>query len=564
MLSGITGFLQALKPTRHDPQSLPNFFLEQHKASLPAQLSLLNKILEQRLRYLQALAPIFALYLQSEVTEIAAMSEFGLWQAPDDPDKPPSPYITGFTTKIHRHAAPPPFGIHHYEADPRPQLSSEYMKKVPQSELVVDNPPLETPPSQAETAELFIDAPIAVGSNRGAQVVTCSITPHGENACQPFQAVAKIYDALYYEFSESIGYQPRDVVSQADQDYSREAAAYKYLQETGQTGSFAPAYYGSWTLALPISSRGKAQTRPVRLILIEHLDGESIRDSIVKNEPWCSREDAFHYPYPEEYRLEVLALAMDGYVRQRHSGIDQRDFAARNLMLISGEPLSEPDQSGPVVAGLSLPRIVLFDYNLAIVYTQTKRGRHPHMDWPRPCNPMQDFWTEAMDEFWGWVPREWHFNPKFKQEWLKARFGTEEKRKLYAPVEEELVVRDSGLPGASSWERHANPDYEPRLSLKADGFRVPDYNPREPRNSCKGEGDNPHVKSADGSPPGTGPGAPAPVLSGGAGSEKRHPNVNYEPPLSLKDHGFTPAPLFEPTDPFKAWRGMFGREPPKQ
>lgn len=491
MESGITGFLQALKPTQHDPQSLPNCFLEQHKASLPTQIGWLNKLLEQRLLDLRALPPIFALYLHIEVTEIATMSEFGLWQPPNDPDKPPSPYSTGFTTKVYRHAPPPPFGIHHYEADPRPQLSSEYMKKVPQSELVVDNPPLETPPSQAETAQLTIDAPIAVGSNRGAQVVTCSITPHGENACQPFQAVAKIYDALYYEFSESIGYQPRDVVSQADQDYSREAAAYEYLQETGQTGSFAPDYYGSWTFTLPISSRGKAQTRPVRLILIEYLDGESIRNSIIHSKLWCSGEDAFHYP--EEYRLEVLALAMDGYVRQRHSGIDQRDFAARNLMLISKEPSTESDQ---VVAGLTLPRIVLFDYNMAIVYTQTKRGGHPHMDWPRPCNPMLHFWREAMDEFGGWVPHEWHYNPKFKQEWLKARFGTQETQKLYAPVEEELIIRDSGLPGAPKSKRRANP--------------------------------------------------------------------NYEPPLNSKDYGFTPAPIFQPEDPFKAWRGLFGQALPKQ
>lgn len=520
--------------------------------------------MKPHLRYPKVLPPIFALYLHSEATEIAAMSEFGLWQAPEDPDKPPSPYITGFTTKIHRHAPPPPFGIHHYEADPRPQLSSEYMKKVPQSELVVDNPPLETQPSPAETAQLTIDAPIAVGSNRGAQVVKCSIYPHGENACQPFQVVAKIYDALYYEFSESIGYQPRDVVSQADQDYSREAAAYEYLQETGQTGSFAPAYYGSWTLNLSISSRGKAQTRPARLILIEHLDGESIRDSIIHSKPWCLGEDEDAFPYPEEYRLEVLALAMDGCVRQRHSGIDQRDFAARNLMLASRERPTEPDKSGAVVAGLPLPRIVLFDYNMAIVYTQTKRGRHPHMDLPLPCNPMLHFWTEAMDEFGGWVPHEWHYNPKFKQKWLKARFGTEGNRKLYAPVEEELVVRDSGLPEVPSSERHANPDYEPPLSLKTDGFRVPDYNPRETRKAYKGEGAGPHVKSADCPPPRTEPGAPAPVSSGGAGSGMRRPNVNYEPPLSLKDHGFTPAPLFEPTDPFKAWRGLFGQARPKQ
>lgn len=46
----------------------------------------------------------------------------------------------------------------------------------------------------------------------------------------------------------------------------------------------------------------------------------------------------------------------------------------------------------------------------------------------------------------GRVPHEWHDSPKFMQEWLQRRFGTEEKRKLYAPVEEELVITDYDLP----------------------------------------------------------------------------------------------------------------------
>lgn len=339
---------------------------------------------------------------------------------------------------------PPPFGAPDYRPGPRPQLSPRYMKSVPQSELVVDNPPLETPPSQADTAQLTLITPISVGSNRDSQVITCSITSHGEVPGQPFQAVAKIYDALYYRFSKSFAIAPLDVVTQADEDYSREAAAYEYLQETGQTGSFAPAYYGSWTLVLPITSRGKTLTRPVRLILIEHLDGTSIHDSVIHSGPFCSGQDAFHYP--EEYRLELLALAMDGYVRQLHSGIDQLDFAGRNIILASRPPSAEPGQSAPVVAGLSLPRVVLVDYNGAVVFSQTKEGRRPHMDWPRPCNPMLYFWEEVMDDFGGWVPHEWHDNPKFMQEWLKMRFGSEEKRKLYAPVEEELVIRDYDLP----------------------------------------------------------------------------------------------------------------------
>ena len=44
-----------------------------------------------------------------------------------------------------------------------------------------------------------------------------------------------------------------NVVTEADEDYSREAAAYEYLEETGQTGSFAPAYYGDIILLAVLS-----------------------------------------------------------------------------------------------------------------------------------------------------------------------------------------------------------------------------------------------------------------------------------------------------------------------
>lgn len=310
---------------------------------------------------------------------------------------------------------------------------------MPHSELVVDHPPLDTPPllpSQAETARLTIHTPISVGSHRGAQVLTCSVTPHrGE----PFQTVAKIYDALYYRFTESYVDAPRDVVAVADGDYSCEAAAYDYLKATGQTGAFAPAYYGSWTFDLPITSRGKAYIRPVRLILIERLDGPSIRDSLIYNGRREAGKDAFHYPL--EYRLEILALAMDGYVRQQHSGIDQWDFAGRNIVLAPRTPSTEP----VVIAGISLPRVVLIDYNTAVVYQLTEKGKIPLMDCPRPWNPMEYFWDLHMIDFGGWVPHEWHDNPKFMQEWLQSRFGTEEKRKLYDPVEEELVIVDYDL-----------------------------------------------------------------------------------------------------------------------
>jgi hypothetical protein len=190
-----------------------------------------------------------------------------------------------------------------------------------ESELVIDNPPLGTAPPQSETAQLTINTPISVECTNGAQVFTYSITPDGETAPQQFQAVAKTYGPLYCNFKEWIRYMPCEVVTKADTDYSRETSAYELLQERReQTGAFAPLYYVSWTIVLPIASRGKTQTRPVWLILIEYLSGTSIYGGLIRKSTEDGVKDAFHYP--EEYRLEALAPAMDGYARQLHSGIE--------------------------------------------------------------------------------------------------------------------------------------------------------------------------------------------------------------------------------------------------
>ncbi|ROV88541.1 hypothetical protein VMCG_10367 [Cytospora schulzeri] len=187
---------------------------------------------------------------------------------------------------------------------PRPLLEDQYLYNVTQSELVVAHPALETaPPVQPEIAQLTITAPITIGCGRVAQVVACTVVPQGEgDSRMPFKAAAKIYDPLYYRFSLSLANSPRDTTWEADGVYSREAAAYEHLERAGQTGSFAPKYYGSWTFSLPIASGGGSRSRPIHLVLIEHLNGTTIRNTFIHNNPSLrAGKDAFHYP--EEYRL---------------------------------------------------------------------------------------------------------------------------------------------------------------------------------------------------------------------------------------------------------------------
>lgn len=124
------------------------------------------------------------------------------WSPPDEPDKPRLPYIAGFSSKIHQH---------HIDATTKfkPALNQEYLEAVPQSQLVTLPPPAtaievsqfqtrmiagtpvhilqhnekinadatKRPPQAVETAQLFVTNPIAIGSARGSQVVSCTIVP---------------------------------------------------------------------------------------------------------------------------------------------------------------------------------------------------------------------------------------------------------------------------------------------------------------------------------------------------------------------------------------------------
>lgn len=364
--------------------------------------------------------------------------------SPEDPDKPSLPYVLGFTTQIEPHEAPPPFGDDKlYGPRPRGEVSDVDLKTLTQSALVVSHPPIETSPAASpdgsapevnrrEAAQLTITSAMRIGYDGGAQVVACKVAQSGR---QPFHAVAKIFDALYYRFPKSRAptAPPPDVAARADIDYAAEAAAYGHLARVGEAGASAPKYYGSWTLKLPISSRGVFQLRPVRLILVERLDGMNLNGLRMQNSlALRNGPDAFHLP--ADYRLEVLARALDGYVRMLHCGIDHGKLAGRNVVLVT-----ENNRRWSAAINPGIPRVALVDYKGATVYGRTNMGKHPHEDLARPISPLEWFWTLPLAaDFEGWVPREWQSSQKLQQEWLMRRFGGEGQRALYEPVGEEL------------------------------------------------------------------------------------------------------------------------------
>lgn len=363
------------------------------------------------------------------------------WAPLQDPDRPSLPYIPGFTVQIQPHEAPAPFGHEkYYDHWPRRGPSDEELETMTQSAIVVSYPPLEAnattsattsapPLRQEETAQLTINSSIRIGCGDDAQIVRCTVTPPGRPF---FEAVAKIYDALYYRFVDSAAAGPRDVTAQADMDYTREVAAYKHLMSAGETGRGVPEFYGSWTFKLPITSRGVACQRPVRVLLIEHIDGVDLKSSLIHNNHLdYGRLDAFHLP--EDYRLEVLARMMEIHTRCIYSGVEHMDLTCRNVMIVTN---TSGKLSTDHNTAINIPRVVLVNFNASIVYRCTTLGsRHPWGTLDRPVNPLELCWNWSMAaDFGGWAPREWENSERLRQQWLLQTFGGEEKRALYEPV----------------------------------------------------------------------------------------------------------------------------------
>jgi hypothetical protein len=292
------------------------------------------------------------------------------------------------------------------------------------------NPPLKTAdPPVPRIQILSVTRELAVVDGRGAQLALCTIKPKGPAGDAPFQAVAKIYDPLYYSFShKDVPSVPCDVTRFADEDYSREAAAYEHLQAVGQAGSFAPKYFGSWTFtaSLQIGKTTLPQARPVRLILIEYIPGKSIRELCAGPAPAAAT-------FGEAYRLEVLAKILDAEAKVRFKGIHQRDLAARNVILHA-----PPSPQGQTAAQPNtIPRVVLIDYNISVIYAKTRFKIGPYDKNRLPPNPMKINWNDSLQEFRGWIPAAWETTPRLRQEWLKKRFGGDNLAR-YAPLKKEL------------------------------------------------------------------------------------------------------------------------------
>lgn len=132
---------------------------------------------------------------------------------------------------------------------------------------------------------------------------------------------------------------------------------------------------------------------------------------------------AFHYP--KRYRTEVLARALECYAGQLESGLNENDFAGRNVMLVTLPPTNVTDaRARKLVGRISMPRVVLIDYNIAWITSPGSESGPVH---PSELGQGLDLW----EQFGCWVSNdweEWHEREletgtnRLEMEWIRSRF----------------------------------------------------------------------------------------------------------------------------------------------
>jgi hypothetical protein len=188
-------------------------------------------------------------------------------------EKIPFLYQEGYTLIATSHIPDPPFGGHYSVPEVRIDENKETRSQL---ELCLKLPLIAGTIDCQSKRHLKIAGELHTRPQRGAQVV---LVDHGGQ-----RMVAKIYDPLYYCFTDDYRDWKLDVVQNATSEYTIEAAAYQRLQELREhekikfEGNTTPVYYGSWTFDIPVVHKGKTFSRSVHMILLEYVEGYCMRN----------------------------------------------------------------------------------------------------------------------------------------------------------------------------------------------------------------------------------------------------------------------------------------------
>jgi len=269
--------------------------------------------------------------------------------------------------------------------NPRPPIP-ENLQQLTQLEYCLSHHPLEGATCDDDTMSFTITKELRVADGLGAQIVVAN----GD-------LVAKIYDPLFYPAYLN-PYKREDVIMRADYDYSREAAAYTELHGPLE-GTIIPKYYGSWTCDVSVDMPDGPRKRPVRLILMEFIDGACM-------------EHLYPTGFTEDERSNIMVKAMDAEIAIFFHGVQQRNFAPRNVVL-RGNIRSTDLQ------------VVILDFSASVV-TRLGYPLNPRNFNKLPPSPIKR-WSSVFPDFGDWVPPT---REKFN-EWLWKHWQASP---LYRPV----------------------------------------------------------------------------------------------------------------------------------
>lgn len=343
------------------------------------------------------------------------------WSPPPEPFRPEYPYEKGLSLNVYRHEACKPFGQDYASyTNLRDRVLEDDLRHRTLVQLCTEYPPMDGHTNYEDSRRLQIVDHIRVKSNGSAQLVICCVDE------DPEKYVAKIYDPLYYGFSDTMWPDlPRDVTFESDMDYCREVAAYEEMDQW-VGGTDVPKFHGSWTFQMPLSlPSGRKMMRDVRMILIERIPGKSMLEFD-------------QHTIPESERLETLARLSELISRISFIGVHHHDISQRNIMLCEGE------QAGTV------GRIALIDFNMSTVerlddFEEQYGPREPGPD--KPANPLDRWWGGGWyGGFFEWLPDGWEKRVRPLQEWMFERWGKSED---FAPPVRELVWDEENQP--RSW-----------------------------------------------------------------------------------------------------------------
>ncbi len=315
--------------------------------------------------------------------------------------QPRLPYVVGFSTIATKHKPPEPFGVG-YSTEDAPEVIG--WQTLSQLEYCLARLPLGGNTISHETKTLTVTSVIRTGYGRGAQLVVVNE-----------DTVAKIYDPLYYEYTNDFDIK-QDIVYDADGDYSREASAYIELQKSTAASKVVPAYHGTWTIDIDVIVRkGETPqkcTRRVPLILMEYLRGQPMVNIEVDS-------------LSQRIQSQVLREVLDAEAVIYHAGIDHRDFLPRNIMITGVDKGDEP----------SCLVVKVFDFNCSTVlgHPRYRDRQYIHQTnkllakWhPKLLNPIVR-WYGQMNELSvpGWC------SARYAEQWLWEQYHDDER---YIPV----------------------------------------------------------------------------------------------------------------------------------